>query len=223
MKNGQHAKESMTVREIREVRRKEPNKKKKKEDDLDSRLAAPLAYDDGEESEDEGLEENEDEILAADEEIEIDVAADTGCVDHCVGPDDIPGSIPVVKVKGKTRNFVGAGGGRIRCYGEAGVELVQKNGKVIQNKVQVADVCRPLHAVSKITDNGHDFLFKKGCAYAVPEGVFDKILAQVTHVATYPRQGGLWVAKVRARVPRSAKMRSSEAESAGFGRQGQGR
>ena len=203
----------MKVKEIRKITQNEPNRNRAKR--ANWKMCAPLTYDEDEDDDDE---EDEEEILDLEEEIEIGVAADSGCVAHVVGPHDIPGSVQVVKVKGKSKNFVAANNSKIKNYGMAAVELEQDDGKVVHNNFNVADVCRPLHAVSQICDNGHDMLYKKGCAYVVPEGVFDKILAQVAHVATYPRSGGLYVAKVKVRDPRGAK-----SKSAGFGRPGQGR
>ena len=210
-----------TAKEIRRIIQNEPNHDKTApyldtarrlaRETAENRLAAPLEYD-----EEEGVEEEE--VMAAEEEIEIEVAADSACVDHVVGPGDIPGNIRVVKESGKTRNFVDAGNHTIKNYGKAEVELEQEDGRVIHNTFNVADVCRPLHAICKVTDNGSDVLFKRGCAYAVPEGVFDELLAKVTHRATYPRKGGLYVTRVKVRRPRAAK-----AKTAGFGRQGQGR
>ena len=67
------------------------------------------------------------EILAATHKVKIFVAADSGAVDHCAHPKDLPDSIPVVKSE-TARNFVGAKGEPIDNYGEAKVNLEQKEG-----------------------------------------------------------------------------------------------
>ena len=126
------------------------------------------------------------------------VAADTGAVDHCTDPDSLPDDVEV-KPPERPRGFTGAKGDDIDHYGSAEVTLEQENGNLIDHTIQVADVRRTLHSVSKITDNAGDMLFKKGCAYVVPEGVFDKVLATVTHLATYRRKGGLWVTNAKVR------------------------
>ena len=122
---------------------------------------------------------------------------------HVVGPQHLPGSISVERKEGKVRNFVGANNSPIKHYGAARVRLELEDGRHIQNEFQVADVCRPLHSISTVTDEGFDVLFRKGEGTVVPAGVFDKILAQVKHVCTYPRRGGLYVATVKAKVPRN--------------------
>ena len=125
------------------------------------------------------------------------IAADTGAVDHVAGLKDIPDSVEVQEPDdGKSRNFVGPKGESIDHYGTSEVKLVDVNGQAISNNFQVADVCRPLHSVSKITDNGHDMVFTKKCGYVIPEGLLDELLAIITPVTTYPRKGGLYVAEM---------------------------
>ena len=112
--------------------------------------------------------EEEEVILNTDEEVEIQVAADTGAVAHCVGPDDLPGSTRVEKKEGNVRNFVGANNSPIKHYVAARVRLELGDDRHIQNEFQVADVCRPLHSISTVTDEGFDVLFRKGEGTVVP-------------------------------------------------------
>ncbi len=95
---------------------------------------------------------------------------------------------------------MGAQGKGIDHYGKARVILQTITGQYIGNVFQVMDVCRPLHAVSKITDTGHDMLFTKRGAVVVPEGIFNAILATCEIVAKYPRKGGLYVAKMTVKA-----------------------
>ena len=169
--------------------------------------------------------EEEEEILAAEEVKEVEVAADTGAVEHCWGPGDLPKGA-IVKPPERERNFVGAQGGGIDHYGSTKIVLETADNRQIGNEVQVMNVCRPLHSISKITDTAHDMLFTRRGAVVVPEGVFDQILAQCEIIAKYPRKGGLWVAKMKVRAPASTmKFPAKQPDADGpakssFGRQG---
>ena len=184
------------IKRMASYQKNELNTLKTNSDNDEDRVVAPLEW-----------REDPEPIMAANEKVKIYVAADSGAVDHCSNPKDLPDSVPV-KPPERPRGFVGAKGDDIDHYGSAQVALELEDGRYIDNTFQVADVCRPLHAVSKITDNAGDMLFKKGCAYVVPEGVFDKVLATVTHLATYPRKGGLYVAEMYAVDPKSVKSSS---------------
>ena len=176
--------------------------------DLD-RVVAPCYY------EDDG-EENGEEILAATEETEADVALDSGAVAHVVGPDDLPGNTPVEQPEdGKLRNFVGANNSRIKNFGKAKVVMTTDDGKDIMNTFNVADVSRPLHAVSVVCDTDKEVLFTKGEAVVVPDGALSRFLGTIKAIAKYPRKGGLYVARMRVKNPRP-----KPATASGFGRQG---
>ncbi len=142
---------------------------------------------------------DEDQLLATTEQKKIQVAADTGAFAHCAAPGDLPDSVVVEQER--LRNFVGAGGESLKHYGKVKVKMQQKNGGHVTNTFQVLGVIRPLHSVSMITDSSFDMLFKKGCAYVVPEGAFDKVLAVTKKVAEYPRKGGLWVTEMVVKEP----------------------
>ena len=164
-------------------------------------------------------EETEEGIFAATEVLETIVIMDSGAVDHAAGPKDIPESVEIIK-SDKTRNFVGAKGDPIEHYGSAGVRLEQESGQRVDNTFQVADVVRPLHSVSRTTDNGHDVLFNKGTCYVVPEGVVERIMATVKPEAVYPRRGGLYGAKMKVTDP---SCHTTGNRKSSFGRQGQGK
>ena len=161
---------------------------------------------------------SDDEFIgSAEDEIEVEAAADTGAVAHCSAPKHLPGSISVVQSKdGRVRNFVGAGGEGIKRYGEAQVVLEQENGNLVNTTVQVAEVCRSLHSVSQICDAKHEMLFTDREGVVVPAGTFAKLLATAKIITRYPRKGGLYVAKMKARNPAAEK-------TSGFRRQGMGR
>ncbi len=176
------------------------------------RVLAPCYY----ETEDE---EDDPEILAATNEIDIEVAIDSGAVAHVAGPNHLPGNTPVEQPEdGKLRNFVAANGGKIKNFGEADVAMVQDSGQDICNTFQVADVSRPLHSVGVITDTKKEVLFTSAGAVVVPDRALSKFLGTIKAIAKYPRKGGLYVAKMRAKNPKP-----KPATASGFGRQGQRR
>ena len=150
-------------------------------------------------------EDEDDHIMAAEEEVEMWVASDSGAVDHVCGPDSIPGSI-ILRQRSdgkKTKNFISASGGSIKNHGAASVNLITEEGNVINNIFQVADVCRPLHSVSKTCDQGNDMVFTDTEGIVLPKGLLSALIATLQHkvIARYPRRGGLYVAKMRARDP----------------------
>ena len=139
-------------------------------------------------------------------EIETEVAADSGAVDHVAGPDDIPGGVKVMKTR--VRHFVGPTGKPIEHHGEALVHLVNETGKTIGSTFQVANVVRPLHSVGKICDEKHEMLFTTTEATVVPACTLSKFLASIKESAVYKRKGGLYVAKVKVKVPGTSTMSS---------------
>ena len=152
------------------------------------------------------VEDGDEEILNAEDEVYIDVAADTGSVAHVAAPKDLPGSIPVVKPpSGRLRNFVAANKTPIANHGTAEVLLEMEDGCQVVNSFNVADVSRPLHSISVICDAEHEVLFTKGCGTVVPAGSLSRYLAYVRNVARYPRRGGLYVARMKARDPKRGK------------------
>jgi hypothetical protein len=161
--------------------------------------------------------EDEEEILAADE-IEIEVAADTGAGAHCCNPRHIPNSVEVVC--DQVRNFNGAGGEAIKHWGRASVRMEQEDGRHISQEVQVMEVTRPLHSISTVCDNEHDVVFTKTEGLVLPAGLLDEVLAMVRKkvVARYKRKGGLYVAKMRVKDPRAK--RPSPAKASPFAGRG---
>ena len=159
-------------------------------------------------------EEDEEFIGLAEDEVEVEVTADSGCVDHTCNEDDIPKSIkPEVPKDRPLRHFVNASGGRIKNHGKVVVDLQHENGDHTRNSFNVADVVRPLHSVSKICDTEKEMLFTDTEAYVVPKGTFSDLIASVRVFAKYPRKGGLYTAKVRVKDP-------NRKPAAGFGGRG---
>ena len=44
-------------------------------------------------------------------------------------------------------------------------------------------------------------LFTKDVGFVVPEGVFKEVLAKCRHIPEHPREGGLWVSEMMAKMP----------------------
>ncbi len=161
--------------------------------------------------------EEDDAIMAAEEEIEVDVAIDSGCVCHAVKPGDVPAGVAVTQSPNRRRrNLVAANGSDMENYGDATVEMVQENGHVIGSTLTVTDVTRPLHSTSQVCDtasgacpDGHEVLYTKAGATVVPDGALSRFLGSVRHVANYPRRGGLYVAKMKIRAPRTRNARTT--------------
>ncbi len=154
----------------------------------------------------------EEEVLATGDEVEIEVVADSGAVGHVTNPDSLPGTMEVRR-SSRTRNFVAANNNPIKNHGEANTVLELESGAEVESLFQVADVSRPLHSVSTICDNKKEMLFTAGCATVVPAGALSRFLTSVKNIAQYPRKGGLYVAKMKAKDPKAAK-------TSGFGRPG---
>ena len=153
-------------------------------------------------------------LLATEDSIDIEPAADSGAVDHVAGPKHIPGSTMVVTTA-DTRDFRSANNGVINNHGEATIELEQDGGPTMSSTVQVADVSRPLHSVGRICDGPgagqeKEMLFMKGEAVVVPAGTFSRLLASVTPLVRYKRSGGLYVAKMKARTKASGFTRPAQ-------------
>ena len=158
----------------------------------------------------------DEQIMTAEETIrKIRVAIDSGAVDHIAHPTSLPGEIRLMK-DGTLRNFVSASGDSIRNHGKAAVKLRTKEGNIIGNVFQVAEVCRPLHSVSRICDTGHEVLFTAEEGIVVPKGTFAKYLESINGVvARYPREAGLYVAEM--------DIKAADAPAESFTRQGPAR
>jgi len=134
----------------------------------------------------------------ATDDIEIEVTLDSGAVRNVCNRSQVPRSVEI-KPNQTGKNFVGPGGEIIANHGTCATQLTSGQGKVGCNW-GVADVTRSLHAVSSITgpvDKAqHDVLFTNQLGVVVPAGVVDEILKRVKPIATYPRKGNLYCAKM---------------------------
>ena len=143
--------------------------------------------------------EDEDEVMVAEDEVEVDVTMDSGCVAHVMPASKIPKGVLIQKPV-QPRNFVAANGGSIRNHGTAKVGLQTSAGKQINQTVHVAEVTRTLHSTGKCCDAEHEVLYTKDMCTVVPEGTFAHMLKGVKKIAEYPRRdGGLYTARMKAK------------------------
>ena len=163
-------------------------------------------------------EQEPDEILNTEEEREVEAALDSGCVVHTQAPEDLPKGTVIVPPPAGTKDFVGAGGDPIKRHGRAVIQLKQEGFPTINQVVQVADVTRALHSVSQIADTDKEVLYTKGEAVVVPDGALSKYLKFCKRLASYKRKGGLYVGKMKMRIPPEKSPDASP-----FGRQGAAR
>ena len=99
-------------------------------------------------------EDDDNVIMEVEEEVEVSVAIDSGCVVHTCGPKDLPTTVEVKHPPNeKVRNLVAANGSDMENYGKASVDMVQENGKVFVSTFTVTDVTRPLHSTSQVCDS----------------------------------------------------------------------
>ena len=133
----------------------------------------------------------------------IEVAIDSGSVDHVMHPDELPEDV-VCEPNTTGRHFKGAGasGSHITNFGSARTRLKDdQTGRVAECKWSLADVARPLHSAVKITGTiehpKQDILFCAGKCVVVPAGTVDRVLkAGVKPSLQYDRKGDLFVAKL---------------------------
>ena len=143
------------------------------------------------------LELDEDDVLVAgEEEIEIVVAYDTAAVDNVCSKEDLPG-LQVVPSNGSKqgRGFVAANGQRIDNEGEIHV-VMEPSG--MRNSVgttfQIAEVSRPLLSASRVADAGYE---------AHVNALVATISRDGKPVAKFHRKGGLYLATMKVRRPKS--------------------
>ena len=136
------------------------------------------------------------EILAttAWEDVEFEVALDSGSVVHVCAPSDIPG-YHVGESPGSKRGqeFLMGDGGTIPNLGQSQLNL-SEGDKDMRSVFQVAAVTRPLMSVGRICDQGHSITFNSVMAVVHA--------ADGTELCKFERKsGGLYVAKLKLRNP----------------------
>ena len=157
------------------------------------------------------------EINAADGEVDVYVAMDSGAIGHISPKEAMPAGVNLqTGPNGINRDLVAANGGAITNHGTAEVELVTEDDKAFNCTMMVADVTRPLHSTGVVCDTGKEVLHTAKGAVVVPAGSLSKHVTKAMIMARYPRKGGLYLARYRVRAPK----RPGAARPAGFTRQG---
>jgi hypothetical protein len=160
-------------------------------------------------------ESESEDVMAAEEELEVFVALDSGAVTHIFPKDAMPAGTQIQK-NAVERTFVAANGGEITNYGTAHIELVSEEDRHLACQAQVADITRPLHATGQICDTNKEILHTAKGAVVVPGGALSRYLKHTKVLAKYPRKGGLYMAKYKIRAPK----RNTGDKQPGFTRQG---
>ena len=137
------------------------------------------------------------ELLIADdkwEDLEFEVALDSGSVVRVCAPGDIPGYL-VQESAGSKRGqeFLMGDGGTIPNLGESHLNLSDQE-RDLQSVFQIAAVTRPLMSVGRICDQGHSITFN-----AVMAVVHSADGAELCKFQRQP--GGLYVDKLKLRSP----------------------
>jgi len=136
------------------------------------------------------------------EEVVIEVALDSGAVDHVINHCDIPG-YQVTPSRGSQRglHFVAANGDLIHNCGEATLNLLPEETSVpLKSTFQIAAVSRPLYSASKIADQGCEITMDKHSAVVHKNG---------RTIAKFVRRKGLYLCKMTVRAPSKPKDESA--------------
>ena len=137
-------------------------------------------------------------VLAAVTQVRVRPAADSGACDHVINPDELPDDA-FVSPNTTGKHFKGANDSVIENYGDVETILESDLG-AISCGWKAANVSRPLHSLSKIAGppggiahSKQDILINNDVCVVVPPGIVAEILKRVTPVASYAREGNLYV------------------------------
>ena len=137
-------------------------------------------------------------MLGSVTQVRVRPAMDSGACDNVIDPEDLPDDCVIVpNTTGK--HFRGANDSVIENYGDVETILESDLG-AIGCGWKAAAVSRPLHSVSKVAgppggmkNSKQDILFNNDICVVVPPGIVAEILKRVTPVASYAREGNLYV------------------------------
>jgi len=137
-------------------------------------------------------------VLGAVTQVRVRPAADSGACDHVINPDELPDDA-VVSPNTSGKHFKGANDSVIENYGDVETILESDLG-AISCGWKAANVSRPLRSLSKIAgppggiaNSKQDILINNDVCVVVPPGIVAEILKRVTPVASYAREGNLYV------------------------------
>ena len=103
------------------------------------------------------------------QDVEFEVALDSGSIVNVCHPDDVPGYV-LQESPGSRRgqNFVVGDGGRLKNMGQMALNLETRDEKgsinMVSSTFQIAKVTRPLMSVGHICDQGLNVVFDKAKA-----------------------------------------------------------
>ena len=145
------------------------------------------------------MKEDADEINDVREITTVRVAMDSGVVKSVIHPKALPSGV-VITPHVTGRHVSGAARDTNEKYGECLSKMTTKAGDDIGNNWNVADVARPLHAVSQMigpadhSTGRHDVLFNNKMCVVVEPGVVERLMKTIKPVAEYTREGNLYFA-----------------------------
>jgi len=151
-----------------------------------------------------------------DDEVILEVTADTGAVDNVANPRELPG-FKVQESPGSRngKHFMGAGAERIKNEGQVKLSMEPiAGGKKLGATFQAAEITRALMSISKVCDSAPDTTV-----------TFDSKAGIVTRrgkeIAKFPRKGGLYVMQVRVKKPKNEEPKNgNDRPTKDFTRQG---
>jgi len=143
-------------------------------------------------------EESSDGMLGSVTQVRVRPAMDSGACDNVIDPDDLPDDCVIVpNTSGK--HFRVANDSVIENFGDV-EPILESDLGAIGCGWKAAAVSRPLHSVSKVAgppggikNSKQDILFNNDVCVVVPPGIVAEILKRVTPVASYAREGNLYV------------------------------
>ena len=130
------------------------------------------------------------------EDVEFEVALDSGCTDHVCADIDTPGydieESPASRCGG---GFIIGDGGVVPNQGQKKLQLQTDGELMIDSVFQIARVARPLMSVGRICDLGNKIAFSDtNAVVTAPDGAT---------ICTFVRkEGGLYVARLRLKRPK---------------------
>ncbi len=132
-------------------------------------------------------------IKGADEEREIEMALDSGAVDHVICTDLLPSATEIAEVTGARigKSFIAANGQPMKTFGECVLECADEHSRSAAS-FAVTEVSRALQSVSRMCDQGLEVLFTR-----IEAKVRDPKTGKF--VARYGRRGGLYTRTVKVR------------------------
>ena len=92
----------------------------------------------------------------------IAVAVDSGACDNVIGPETLTGYGELITETNASINgqyFISATGDPIKNYGQLKIPVVTREGTTKGMTFQAAGVAKPLAAVEKLNESGHDVIF----------------------------------------------------------------